>query len=308
MRRSCGEKTEMNCCAASSPSTRCCERKRKRCGGWLRKKNTIRIGAFNGGRRAELQREDNGPLAHRFQRPNRRDPNPATRWMAPTPRRSARGCCTNSPDQITVARWRPTQDSRTRKRIAANRAMLARQAFGAFSNQEVERIYAEEMQTRRGRIAFGDTDLSVRAFRLRERSGVQVGNGRNVAVIEYRDANGNMQYIERATTGGPHAEELAIRELERLRVSHDSVTRIYTDRQPCSERCLDRLRPYGNARVTWAVDWPDHEEGRAIANSALERQIRSYRRMESQGTLLPLWRHPNPAGNDPPRPRRRRRR
>jgi hypothetical protein len=202
-----------------------------------------------------------------------------------------------------------TEDPRQRLRIANDRAMLARQVFGNFSGEEEQEIYTEEMRTRRNRIALGSTDLSERALRLRETANARVGDGRNVAVIEYRNTDGNVHYVERVSGDGVHAEELAIRELERLRVPRENVTRIYTDRQPCRENCHHRLRLYTNARVTWAVDWPDDEAGREIANTALERQIRSYRLMESQGTLpLPLWRYPNPAGNDPPRPRRRRRR
>jgi hypothetical protein len=51
-----------------------------------------------------------------------------------------------------------TQDPRERMRIATDRAMLARQAFGRFSDEEVQKVYEEEMRTREGRIAFGGTD------------------------------------------------------------------------------------------------------------------------------------------------------
>lgn len=201
-----------------------------------------------------------------------------------------------------------TQDPTQRIRIATDRAMLARQAFGRFSDQEVERIYAEEMRTRRGRIALGGTDLSERALRFRQTAGVLVGDGRNVVVIEYRGADGALAYIERVSQPGSHAEELAVAELRRLRVHLLDVTRVYTDRQPCSERCRPLLRPYRNARITWAVDWPDDNVGQTAANNALNRQIENYRRMESQNTLpISLWRYPNPAGNDV-RPARRRRR
>lgn len=201
-----------------------------------------------------------------------------------------------------------TQDPRERMRIANDRALLARHVF-QFSGEEERKIYTEEMRTRRDLIAFGGTDLSERSFRLRERANIPVGDGRNVAVIEYRDANGNLHYIETASRPGRHAEESAVLELRRLRVPPASVTRIYSDRQPCSDRCRPILRPFTNAYITWAVDWPDDDAGQTEANNTLARQIRSYRRMELQGTLpMQLWRYPNPNRNvRPPRRRRSRR-
>jgi hypothetical protein len=201
-----------------------------------------------------------------------------------------------------------TQDPRTRMRIANDRAMLARQTFGNFSHEEEEKIYAEEMRTRRGHIALGGTDLSERALRRRQGAGEPVGDGQNVAVIEYRDRTGELRYIERVSQPGRHAEELIVADLQRLGIPPANVTRIYSDRQPCLDRCQPLLRRYVNARTTWAVDWPNDAEGRTRANNALNRQIRSYHRMSAQDTLpMPLWRQPNPDGNDI-RPRRQRRR
>lgn len=201
-----------------------------------------------------------------------------------------------------------TQDPRARMRIANDRAMLARQAFGNFSGEEEEKIYADEMRTRRGLVALGGTDLSERALRRRQRAGEPVGDGQNVAVVEYRDRNGELRYIERVSQPGRHAEEVIVTDLQRLSIPPANVTRIYSDRQPCLDRCQPILRRYVNARTTWAVDWPNDTEGQTRANNALNRQIRSYRRMSAQDTLpMPLWRQPNPDGNDI-RPRRQRRR
>lgn len=201
-----------------------------------------------------------------------------------------------------------TENPQERLRIANDRALLARQAFGQFSGEEVERVYAEEMRGRRGRVALGSTDFSERALRVRQIARPPLGDGRNVAVVEYRDAAGSIHYIERTSEAGAHAEARVVLELQRLRIPRERVTRLYTDRQPCSERCTRLLQPYEQARITWAVDWPNDEGGRAIANNALRRQIAAYRHMETQGTLpMLLWRQPNPAGNyvRPSRPRRR---
>lgn len=200
-----------------------------------------------------------------------------------------------------------TQDPQARMRIANDRAMLARQVFGSYAGEEVDRIYAAEMRTRRGRIALGGTDLSQRALRFRQQMGQAAGDGRNVTVIEYADSQGRLHYIERVSRRRAHAEELAVLELQRLGIRPRQITRVYTDREPCSERCRDLLRGYRRAFITWAVDWPDDEDSRTRANETLQRQIRQHYQMESQDTLpMPLPRQPRPARTRPARrPRRR---
>jgi hypothetical protein len=44
-------------------------------------------------------------------------------------------------------------------------------------------------------------------------------------VIEYRDANGDLHYIETVSRPGAHAEELAVVELQRLRIPPANVTK-----------------------------------------------------------------------------------
>ncbi|MBY0563049.1 MAG: hypothetical protein K2P58_02585 [Hyphomonadaceae bacterium] len=115
------------------------------------------------------------------------------------------------------------------------------------------RAYQLEMETRRGRVAMGGTDLSERALRYRQAQ--SIGDGRNVAVFEYEDSNGTRHYIERASEGtGRHSELLGVRELQRLGIRPEQVTRIYSDRQPC-RGCDQLIAPYSRARVTWGADY-----------------------------------------------------
>ncbi|NJM33968.1 MAG: hypothetical protein HC850_03820 [Rhodomicrobium sp.] len=109
-----------------------------------------------------------------------------------------------------------------------------------------------------GQIAYGATDLSQAAIAFRVANDIRTA--RNVAVFEYVE-NGVTRTLAMASERGVgHAERLIARELERMGVDPASVTRIYSELEPCSvlfgggcTRFIDDT--FRNAAVTYSFEY-----------------------------------------------------
>jgi hypothetical protein len=127
-----------------------------------------------------------------------------------------------------------------------------------------------------GQIGYGSSDLSHVAQAYRQAAGVT--GGRNVAVFEYRAADGSLQTIARASERGVgHAERIIGRELESMGVQPSQVTRIYSELQPCNvpggycDPFISRTFP--EAEVTWSFQYGATVESRAAGVEALRSAV-----------------------------------
>jgi hypothetical protein len=125
-----------------------------------------------------------------------------------------------------------------------------------------------------GQIGYGSSDLSRAAQAYRQRAGVTAG--RNVAVFEYRAADGSLQTIARASEWGVgHAERIIARELEGMGVQPSQVTRIYSELQPCvipeePAGCARFIRDtFPQAEVTWSFEYGATEASRRAGMAGL---------------------------------------
>jgi hypothetical protein len=122
------------------------------------------------------------------------------------------------------------------------------------------------------------TDLARLAmdYRLAEK----VSGARNVAVFEYRAADGTLKTIARTSGRGVgHAERIIARELEAAGVDPSRVTRIYSELQPCSVPggyCADFIKQtFPQARVTYSYEYGATPASRAAGTSALREEAAS---------------------------------
>jgi RHS repeat-associated protein len=125
-----------------------------------------------------------------------------------------------------------------------------------------------------GQIGYGSSNLSRAAQAYRQTQGVT--GGRNVAVFEYRAADGSLQTITRASTRGVgHAERIIARELQGMGVKRSQVTRIYSELQPCNVPggyCDPFIRrTFPHAEVSWSFEYGATAESRAAGVEALRR-------------------------------------
>lgn len=126
-----------------------------------------------------------------------------------------------------------------------------------------------------GPLPQGFTDLGRRALEFRG-NGV-VGSGGNVAVLEYVE-NGEIRYLSRISEGGVHSERVLGNELAELGIDPNSVTRVYSERQPCHyQHCGDYLgKNLPNAKVTWSYEHGITRESRVAGNRGLRNAIRTH--------------------------------
>ena len=121
-------------------------------------------------------------------------------------------------------------------------------------------------------IGYGSSDLSRLAQAYRQTAGVR--GGRNVAVFEYRAADGSLQTIARASERGVgHAERIIARELEAIGVPPSQVSRIYSELQPCNMPggyCDPFIRrTFPQADVSWSFEYGATAASRAAGVDAL---------------------------------------
>jgi len=124
-----------------------------------------------------------------------------------------------------------------------------------------------------GPVGYGSTDLSRLAQAHRVGEGL-TNSGRNIAVIEYRAADGSVKTSE-FTQG--HAERLAAKELEALGVKPGQVTRIYSELQPCvtpteAAGCATFIgKTFPQAEVTWSFEYGATAASRKAGVDALKK-------------------------------------
>lgn len=141
---------------------------------------------------------------------------------------------------------------------------------------------------RLGRIGYGDGPLSAMAQQLR--LALNLRRGGNVAVFEFenippvfermlRRLGGNNIRIEgnrvafQNVGGAAHSEQLAYRVIVLARQANISlvVRRIYTEYNPCTERCLPLIQRYDpNAEVTYSFVWERWGREAPDRNAAVE--------------------------------------
>lgn len=123
-----------------------------------------------------------------------------------------------------------------------------------------------------GEIAHQSTELSRLAWAFRVSEGI--GAGKNVAVFEYVDNAGELQYAFAASdrAAGKHSEEIIIDYLNSQGIKPEQVTKIYTDRVPCVGKCTMALKPYLDAGAT--LTWQESNWETATGN--LARQLQGY--------------------------------
>ena len=95
--------------------------------------------------------------------------------------------------------------------------------------------------------------------------------GNNVAVFEYKNADGTYSTIVmRNKPKGKHSEELIRDELVKRNVDPDSVSRIYSERIPCStprHECGILVGQYRNAELTYS--WADSDAAKRGLGDAM---------------------------------------
>jgi len=106
-----------------------------------------------------------------------------------------------------------------------------------------------------GIVTYGSDDMSRMAFEYRIAK--KINPGMNVAVFEYETGSGP-GYISTANIpGGAHSEEIVDKYLKSAGIDPKSVTRIYSERVPCStakHECagIVGVANYPKAAVTWS--------------------------------------------------------
>jgi hypothetical protein len=125
-------------------------------------------------------------------------------------------------------------------------------------------------------VAHGSTDLSELAIAYRRAE--NIGDGRNVAVFEYRV--GNTTEIATLTLGSQrgvgHAEARISAALEELGVPPDRVTRIYTELEPCARCQLDVIdERFPDAKVTFSFRYGSSRGSRAAGVRSLRKAARN---------------------------------
>lgn len=166
-------------------------------------------------------------------------------------------------------------------KVARLQALTAKQVPGTLTQEEeaelldlLAKIKGIHIQTledlvrndpeQTGQVPLGQTDLGRLA--LLHRLATNSWHNGNVTVFEYRDATGKLQQFVQSTipTTGSHAERLALKRLEDEKVPFSSVTRIYSELEPCevpdgglkSEGCKAMVeKAFPQAKVTYSYEY-----------------------------------------------------
>jgi len=129
-------------------------------------------------------------------------------------------------------------------------------------------------------VEYGSTDLSRLVIQERLSLGPsQVGPPKaikgqsraNFAIFEYDDG-GTLKHVVRKSEifGGGHSEQIIHKELQRLGVKPEQVTRIYSERAPCSTKGCSALiqNNYINAEVTFSFEFGADKASMDAGNAA----------------------------------------
>jgi hypothetical protein len=126
-----------------------------------------------------------------------------------------------------------------------------------------------------GQVEHGVYDLSQKAIEFRRANGIN--SARNVAVFEYLEGQ-QLKTITRASERGVgHSERIINKEIEKLGIPKDSVTRIYSELEPCMAAggyCKRMIGlEYPNAIVTHSFEYGITQGSRAAGVAALKESI-----------------------------------
>jgi len=128
-------------------------------------------------------------------------------------------------------------------------------------------------------VPYGSTDLSKQVINERLKLGPKTKgppqriNGQskaNFAVFEYTEGEGTATKIKRSKIFEGHSERLIHDELQKLGIKPEQVTRIYTERAPCTTRgCAALIREYyPHAEVTYSFEFGADAESMKAGNAA----------------------------------------
>ena len=160
-------------------------------------------------------------------------------------------------------------------------------AFGVKFRQGVEALkiaHRAKFAAQTGEIAYGSTDLSAMVLEYRAVSAdASMGN---YAVFEVETEKG-FEYLMRKSIPphqhkqygmSGHAEKLLKGDLEARNIDFSKVTRIYSERQPCSlpGSYCDRMikANFPSAKVTYSFEYGD-KASRTAGNAAMENVIKN---------------------------------
>jgi hypothetical protein len=105
-------------------------------------------------------------------------------------------------------------------------------------------------------VEYGSTDLSKMVLEKRQALGGLEGKAmHNYAVVEYKTADGSYKTIMKHSMGPElHSEIILDKELTSLGIDPKNVTRLYTERSPCTG-CISTVQKYTNAEISYTVKW-----------------------------------------------------
>jgi hypothetical protein len=126
-----------------------------------------------------------------------------------------------------------------------------------------------------GQVAYGSTDLAQKAIAFRIAK--QITTARNIAVFEYVEG-GVVKTVEMASERGVgHSERLIAKQLERKAVDPKTVTRIYSELEPCVSYggyCKTFIgKTFPNALVSHSFEYGATEESRRAGVEALRNAV-----------------------------------
>ncbi|MNJ58261.1 hypothetical protein D3C77_538890 [compost metagenome] len=107
--------------------------------------------------------------------------------------------------------------------------------------------------------------------------------GRNIALFEFIDDNGNL--IKKAFVSNPkaHSEAVGLAYLRENNIPNESVKRIYTEREPCiltatnDANCAGMIKiQFPNSKVEYSIDYGDTPEHGKIAKEELKKLIEQF--------------------------------
>lgn len=105
-----------------------------------------------------------------------------------------------------------------------------------------------------GLIPLGGSDLAQMAKEYRMKKSVSPGE--NVAVFEYETGSGPGYLTTKNTAGGQHSEEAIDDYIKKAGIDPASVTRIYSERVPCSQSphyCAVVVGKYPKAQISFSL-------------------------------------------------------
>ncbi len=126
------------------------------------------------------------------------------------------------------------------------------------------------------RIEYGENDLSQKAINFRK-TNKYTSPRRNVCVVEYEDANGELVMKEFISNKTAHSEDAMIDYMNQHNITGDKITRIFTEREPCVQTpsnpahdCAHHILDFApDAEVTYAYDYGVIEEEGTAARADL---------------------------------------